>query len=432
MSRTPKVSPPDLETVSLHRAGYTTLIYKAETITPYIGGSPISGKTSEIARPSAVANSIRKWWRVCQADKYRSAASLWEAESELWGSSEEGRGGRCSVFTETTSSEDWTVDVSRRADGKVIRYDPFPPVPPYAVFPWASRDTLNANHGTLPARCNLKFTIRITAPISDISGIKEAIRAYRLFGGYGQRANRGFGSLNIYDTHGGFLSFPKPHMCESESKATGISSSIYLWTENGLDPMNAWNEAVRVYAEFNQGEGFARNIGHGNKPGQSLFPEADTVRRMTNAHDHNPNRIPVNGFPRADLGLPRIFEFPSPRGGPDTPPKSTLQGSRDGHSRYESPVVTKVFQQQFQRDNSVRTYAMIAIMDSPHVWEDSNTVELKITRGGTRDVTSSMMKLDSVTPAQWALMPPLDGHSARDALVQYLNGIQEWQRVRIG
>lgn len=390
------------------------------------------GETSPTARPSEVANSIRRWWRICQADKYVTAHELWKAESELWGSAE--NAGRVTVFTKSREGEPSLIDPktkwSKRAQEFVLdRLDPFPTLPPYAVFPWALPDSSGEEVKPIPTYRDLTFCISITCPIEDEPEIEEAMRAYNLLGGYGQRTNRGFGSLNIRDATGQELEFPHAHPRCDESMGLGIPKTIYIFCQKGnWNTDIALRRAVSVYATFNQGRNVGREQGKREKgrthPGQSRFSEADTIRRMTGASDHDSNRISVNGFPRADLGLPRKFAFPEKQ---KWPPTVTLQGSRNGHSRFESPIITKVFITGSKREKNLKVYALIAIMDAPHVWEDGNMVEARIRRkngrDGVRDIERTQLEM---CRADLENVPALEGVGARKEFENYLNRLDGW------
>lgn len=411
MGRAPKGEPPsDLDAMANKlaepRPGYTTLKYTARTITPYIGGSAVLGETSPTARPSAVANSIRRWWRICQADKYATAHELWKAESDLWGSAE--KVGRVTVVTKSKEGSEASIGVKRkinRETGKLVvdRLDPFPTLPPYAVFPWAVEKVLAVNNNAIPIRTDLEFSIEIICPKETECEIVEAVKTYNLFGGYGQRTNRGLGSLRIQDANKNDLALPGHHR-RGRSGFTGTPAQIFKKPANSEN--QAWKTAVGVYRNFRQAPGYARDGNPGDRiPGKSLYPEADMARKVSGRVDHSV-LVDYDAYPRADLGLPIILHFIAD----GEPPDMTIEGASDGHRRFESPVITKATYIGGQ------LFSMVALLDSPHVWESGNTARIK-SKYTTEPILNDQLNVPQDTLNK---IDPLDGNAARDAMEHYL------------
>src|SRR5690606_33600684 len=115
------------------------------------------------------------------------------------------------------------------------------------------------------------------------------------------------------------------------------------------DVVRAWAGAVNPLQEFRQGENVGRNVGGGQprRPGQSRWPEPAAIRGL---FDLPANRQDLTGhayavtrdadgrdFPRADLGLPIVFQYlPDPRA-----PERLLEGSTPGRQRMASPLILK-------------------------------------------------------------------------------------------
>ncbi len=119
--------------------------------------------------------------------------------------------------------------------------------------------------------------------------------------------------------------------------------------------VDAWNQVISLWRHFRQGERFARNAGQQpNRPGRSRYPEPETLREMRDSgadrgvsgHPRLPH-IPVDAFPRAELGLPIVFHF---QGRGEPPGKVSFSdltlypspGNRgDRRDRMASPLILK-------------------------------------------------------------------------------------------
>jgi CRISPR-associated protein Cmr1 len=120
-----------------------------------------------------------------------------------------------------------------------------------------------------------------------------------------------------------------------------------LWPKSDYpgSAFQAWVWSIETLRDFRQKEGFARNEGkQPNRPGRSLWPEPETIRetvhanRLRSGHQRLPN-IPADAVPRAEFGLPIIFEL---RNEADVP-KTSLQPLLDGQpgDRMASPLILK-------------------------------------------------------------------------------------------
>lgn len=387
---------------SFSHSGMSSLTYRFSTVTPHVGGAADAARTSPRAREAQVANLLRRWWRACHAESFGTVDELFAAEEALWGSANVG--GRVSVRTRTTT------------DAKIVELpkNPNPPygfgrLPAYATFPWSSEGSITVARG-------LEFDVSIRCPVDRVEEIREAVRAFVLFGGIGRRARRGFGSLQAVECGAEVspLDWPSAHPRHTNSYTEGLPRSVRL--RNAPDAISAWQQAVGAYQKFRQGAGVGRDDSGGNHPGRSRYPEPDTLRRRSHTHSagHAP-RISVDAFPRADLGLPIVTEFkPADHG---EPPKTLVEGAHEGHRRFESPVITKAVSL-----NGI-WYAMVAVLDVPHVWEGGNQVSL--VEGGRRSpiplselalAVADLVQID----ADLGGTSPLGQSSIRDALLASL------------
>ena len=375
MGRERPDGPPAL--LNTRESGRTSLEYSLEVVTPQLGGAATNGQANTGIRTASLANSVRAWWRMLNASAFCDTPSLFAAEAELWGSTE--HQSRCRV----------EVRVCHRGDIKHIQH-PYDPYPAYALFPLNPLPDPRVVTGT-------QFKLTVSAPTQRRDEVDAAVRAFIAFGGVGARTRRGCGSLSL---RGGNLDVPSVTSSPHSGVVTVLPGEAYLGSPM-RDAVSAWSAAVNVYRDFRQKPDFARNAGQGNRPGRSRFPEPDTLRRLTQCHGHKPEH-PVSGYPRADLGLPIIFHFV----GKGEPPDKTLQGGRNGHRRFASPIITKAL------PAGDRFRPMVMILNAPHVWE-GNEVELA---GGTGILASEI----ELTQAQRTEVRPLDGAPIRDALAAYV------------
>src|SRR5690606_23828924 len=101
------------------------------------------------------------------------------------------------------------------------------------------------------------------------------------------------------------------------------------------NPKQAWRAAVELMERFRQGPEFGRNSGQQpNRPGRSRWPEPDTIRDAVGRVDeHQANHPARPYYPRADLGLPIVFQFKVAAG---RPAQFMLQGAEKTLARMAS------------------------------------------------------------------------------------------------
>lgn len=370
-----------------------TLSVQLEVVTPLAGHTASKSATSTTTPPptrvreASVANLIRRWWRICFAGRYPSSKALFTAEAERFGAA--GQAGQVRVVTGTISDGTALVVPDRVSARGHISHDwESLEWPPYAMFPWEPVSKP-------PFTQNVTFRVEITAPVKFTNELEVAMAAWVHLGGVGQRTHRGMGSLRC--TGGPLLPLASVLAAAEAGPAlvTTLPSpgNVLVHTEgNYPEAVGAWAEAVDMYRYFRQGEGFAReeSRNYDGRPGQSHYPEADSIRRWSGIKDH-PIHILFDGFPRADLGLPIIFEFKAAEG-VQVPPKTELNSASRGRSRFASPVITKAWWDA----NTCRFRPLIAIMNAPHAWE-GGSVRLRNMRNPhqNRAVTQAEIELDA-------------------------------------
>lgn len=311
------------------------------------------------------------------AEQCSSPVELYKRESKLWGGAgaDDVRRSVVEIRVRTTQGQEGEVDDSDVLPYRKSGEGPTPGA--YAVWPARGSDS----ESTAPRRKpGTKFSLTLKVPNTgnDDTEVRNALRAWILFGGYGGRTRRGLGSLTVIgDDANEWL--PAAPTRESLTELFGFDIFASNANANGatLDDVprlggsalysgakvkhaeRAWTNALDWLKEFRQGTSGrenerAREPGDGkeqpNRPSISNWPEADKIRHIkgkTKAHPprHNANTV----WPRAGFGLPIIGRFQTARrngGKYDEPDPFELRwctpdGDKDGNERLASPLIVK-------------------------------------------------------------------------------------------
>ena len=322
-------NPPSLREVSLN----------ITVSTPMAGGGVIAGVVDgkRPVRVPSVKGHMRYWWRMMNLNRPDKD----ERESEIFGSTE--KPGK--VYADIPAQPDVSLRYCNNDFDFKERYGP----EMYALF--SSRQ----NKQNI-AREGFSFTLNIRYPEKYHDDVSLALSAWIYFGGLGSRTRRGCGSLSCDDV---------PLSLDDVLKS---APHITLWRKKpgGSNARSAWSCAVQCYRDYRQN----RNKGQGNRPGRSKWPEADSLRLLTGKFPerHKPREyFPLPSFPRAALGMPIIFQFPSDRR--NEPDGVQVTPNIDGSSRMASPVITKAL-----CDNGIWYSAAVIL---PH--DDIFGTKLKLT-----------------------------------------------------
>jgi len=450
-----------------------------QLITPMFGGGY---KTREVdplmpIRPAAIRGHLRFWWRATAGAQYESAEELYQAETAIWGGAAT-KEDSVEFLAQGTSTPTRNGETSSSAVGKVAirvcsstmgekivknfaKYeknekDKYKFViiergfPLYALFPF--RGQLNKKRTEVieyPARYAHALTFRVILINCGLEPeqweeAKWALWAWVNLGGVGARTRRGCGSLRVLSAS---LRFERgaeecvekiepcffPDIPYAKHASAGAASRMLLTCLQGAeyvicppvsDPTEAWRKAVEAYEYFRQGVDYARCQGWDTQrnrpqPGRSKWPEPDTIRRLAQKHfsRHSP-RYPIDGFPRANLGLPIVFHFKDySENRSDTDPcDSTLQRTPSGQTRFASPVITKAIA------NSDGTYSpLVLVLRSPDAWQELSEGRVVDTDLLLRfdDGTEKEIPLSWIELSQWAhVVPPMNGKDVRNALLE--------------
>jgi len=334
-----------------------------EVVTPILGGGVRTRALDDvdIIRPATVRGHLRSWWRALHGHEHESSKELHAAEAALFGHAAGDAGGRSAV--------EIRVRVERVGDPDETDVHPTNTEGAYALWPArAEKERGRIKTPAAPRRKpGTRFRLFLRAPRDREEDLREVVRAWILFGGYGGRTRRGLGSLGVYEDDAKWL--PKDASRESIESAFGrdvlapvdrppltipwlAGAALHVGSGN-QKATAAWTIALGWLQQFRQGtegeEGErAREPGAGNRPSISNWPEADKIRHLTGkTQDHEPRHDSTPAWPRAGFGLPIVGRFQNQgrNGGRyDEPgPYELCWRSADGseHDRLGSPLIVK-------------------------------------------------------------------------------------------
>jgi CRISPR-associated protein Cmr1 len=330
-------------------------------ITPILGGAAVTRTVDEIdvIRAPTIRGHLRFWWRALNGHTFTNARELAEREKLLFGGMGDDQG--------IHSSVELRVIVKDKPDA--YNADRLGAPGSYAL--WPARSTRTAEPA--PRRpSGVKFTLFVACNQSDEVAIKQAIRAWIVFGGYGSRTRRGVGSIDVASDNtneranwlpNNFTRGELRRLFGSDLLDTGAGGMKDLPLLVGSDLLvgssvsnaeQAWDNALKLLNEFRQGTGAdgsgAREPGTPQRPGRSNWPEPDKVRRLSGhgPWQHEPRHSSAPAWPRAGFGLPIITRFQArdkygnPYRNPEPAPYELhwLLG-RNIHERLASPLILK-------------------------------------------------------------------------------------------
>lgn len=356
-----------------------------EVVTPILGGSHQTRAIDDVdvIRAPSVRGHLRFWWRALYAAQYANADALYKRESALWGRAATDDGGRSAVEIRVSVERVGSTDTSE------IRLfsSRDQPATPGAYALWPARAETKTNTPTAPRRQpGTQFQLTLKVPAAHEAEVKNALRAWILFGGYGGRTRRGLGSLKVLENARSWL--PSAGTREALTSLFGLdvfeaptrTPCDVPWfggTAIHVGPVDrnaetAWTTALGWLREFRQGpERFpqspvppgthAREPGTGkaqpNRPSISNWPEADKIRHIRNkTRAHAPRHNATAAWPRAGFGLPIIGQFQTEdrnrrrfdsrkpqNGGYDEPGPFELhwRAGNVEHDRLASPLIVK-------------------------------------------------------------------------------------------
>ena len=299
------------------------------TTTPIYGGGVRTREVDavDVIRVPSVRGHLRWWWRVLFAGEHEDPRRLFEAERLRWGGIGEKDEARRSAIAVEVGVRRSTARVDDRPFGESG--------PAYAL--WPARG-FGGEPDAQRYRAGIELELRGYVAAGRLEGVerekveaelRDCVRAWILFGGYGGRTRRGLGSLTVV---GDAVSW-----VPSTGTSAGIDAvfgrSVFAASARRCDgeiprlagaelhagapqdeAQRAWAAAVGWLQEFRQGvDAGARRRGHPagwepSRPGVSSWPEPDKIRLLAppkaQPWSHPPRHSAVAAWPRAGFGLP--------------------------------------------------------------------------------------------------------------------------------
>ena len=323
-----------------------------KVVTPILGGSfftagdSIDHRRHDPIRVPTIRGHVRFWWRALQpvgigSDELRSL------ERSLWG----GMGGSGSDGP-TASRVNVRVEAVEPANPEIDTSEPPLGVGKgYALFP--ARGQKKGGTVVRDAIPRLKpgitFRLSVSCPPDQAAGVRRAVQAWILFGGYGSRTRRGLGSFSVTADAAAWLPKDPRELVQpflagagSTGDTPSLAGSSLVAGAPFADAEKAWDLAVGQLQYFRQQEGFAREKGsNARKPGQSRWPEPDKIRHLTGQKGHPPRFGDKPAWPRAQFGLPIVGRFNGQGEPGDFQIQWQAEGQQSPSDRLASPLIVK-------------------------------------------------------------------------------------------
>lgn len=342
-------------------------------ITPLFGGGYEAGVVDPEMpiRPSSIRGHLRFWWRAVRGGSFSDHTALLKRESEIWGSTE--MPSRVSVNVKNNGNQVNAIPCAqyvhnpnrnRGAGGfDLIWDDSLGNSLPYVLFPFQgiAPDKPHPIDPSVMIR-PFHFTLSLKFPNEMTDEIESAIWAWVNFGGIGARTRRGCGALyceELAPQNATGIGIWYSENLNKYRKNLMVSSAIptlpdkLLIKDNGhSNPLQRWSEVISVMKDFRQGRDIGRNPGRGGpRLGRSYWPEPESIRKSIMAQRRATNRdrswhgqcqnvpLPLISFPRAEFGMPIIFEIRGEGIKPTLTPAQNLE-------RMASPLILRPYKCQ--------------------------------------------------------------------------------------
>lgn len=331
-----------------------TEIRRYKLITPLFGGGVEAQKADPITtiRGASVRGQLRFWWRATRGGEFNGdLEKMRNRENTIWGSAAkkaEKSGGPSQVRLTTKILNEGKPFPAVDSRGK--------PVPnlgdPKSVFSYVAfplRDVQGAK-----VLQDVEFELTLSYPRELDADVSSAVWAWETFGGIGARTRRGFGALQLTRINGKNVPLPSSVQFQQQlvnafkqhnMSAKGCAGVPHVVPGQVLvvpkskkgDAVQTWQYLFDRLKQFRQ-DRYDKN---GHPYGRSKWPEPDSIRRFTGKHarGHEPKH-PVDGkFPRAQFGLPIIFQFKEGDEKMGDPSPATLKPRNS--ERWASPLILR-------------------------------------------------------------------------------------------
>ena len=338
-----------------------TIRLDLKTMTPVFGGGHTAREVDPVqaVRPSAIRGQLRYWWRATAGARFANTRDLYKEESRIFGNTD-----KAGVVR---------VRVPRIAAGKTKNYEERWPGNPNAtrgpeervfVFPFQR----NLQQPAADFLDGIDFQVEVTTPKDYALDIKNALRAWVVFGGVGSRTRRGCGALMITTPaqRQEFLP-PSPSLAAGAHTRQWLERLVFAgacgpdWTKldgagvicDAPDPYkpevvnDIWRDLGKFWSRVRK-----NHIGQNEyKPvGKTLWPDH---QRLSEVRGREASLV----LGKAYFGLPIIYQQGRGFKGQLTPDKAVYGGERAA-----SPVILKPL---MYADGTVS--AMVAVLKTPIV-----------------------------------------------------------------
>jgi len=355
------------------------------------GGGAEAGKVDNKypIRETEIRGMLRFWWRATMGARYLNYQTMREAESAIWGATDMPSSVNVKVSVDET-------DVQENTEQKIAYNNNkgewrFSENYSYILFPWnkpkepeKDKDYLEDECGKTICKKIDKFNLVLEYSVKNFNknielqvkrdikeknavateeeikikvkeklryleldgsdalknNIETALKAWINFGGYGARTRRGCGALYCdrysFKNNDEIKKYLKdiPNNKDNKDKKWPTLGDVFISDDNSNDN-DKWMKLIKIYREFRQQRTPVDKNKGDKHPHRSYWPEPDALRRITRKHSngHEPmNYNPDKVFPRAELGLPIMFEIR----GEVEPGKNVVPEKGE---RFSSPVI---------------------------------------------------------------------------------------------
>lgn len=395
-----------------------TQVREYELITPLMGGGVEAGYV-DLELPvnaKAIRGHLRFWWRATRGGQYPTIAKLRESEINLWGGASTPKANQDSLVqlqVGVTNKGNKFVNLPDREGNSAPLWHPSKSDYGYLAFP------LKDKKSDAQVLEKVSFTLAVTHPKSVAAEINAALWAWETFGGIGARTRRGFGAphLKSMKVGGQVVVMPalndarkhienglKDHLVQNGKWPDGVphlssDSAAYVVIDGFDEPLAAWRCLIKELKRFRQ-DRFPQDSG--GKFGRSKWPEPDAIRHDTrHSQRHRPNPAVPRKFPRAEFGLPIIFQFKEDDVRDKDPETTTLEGAK--HNRLASRVILRPLKLA-----NGRAVALATVLEAPAA--PPGGLVLKTLKGEFKDGTTAKPVSSLLTVSEAARIQPLNSN----------------------
>lgn len=344
-----------------------TLEREYELLTPLFGGGVTPGENDNLTpiRGSEIRGHLRFWWRATRSSLYATIDALRDGEETIWGSASLPSPVILVITQQSRGTAVSSVRIQTRNGPRDVGYGA--PQSPYGYVAFPLRQGGAVLEG-------VSFTLQLTFPKEVAEDVRAALWAWDTFGGIGARTRRGFGALNCkkcvvlignenpQDWVWSYTWNQAPEQLEKDLKKYVVEGTFpdnvpHLrrdqfpnWIKvTGVQQKadDAWKYLFGKMKDFRQSRFRSTRTGRSNQ-GRSHWPEPDAIRDLTGqslpGHNVPTYRSPsIKKFPRAEFGLPIVFEFKRDDSHPTRRDKDPRKTSLEGveHSRLTSPLILR-------------------------------------------------------------------------------------------